>query len=199
MGESSVTKLSLVAQYARAGATGWYAQNLRLRPSGLELSRLASPGLLPRRAQHAAGQVGSSEFLGDGDVVLRDWVLGSGQYTAQTKAKHGPVGLEGDGPGRPSLLRAVPWRQISALIHRARSTGSAARPCRILVFSKEDRINGFVGATEGSQGRAQWRAQFSDHRFLHKLAGRCLFGGSQILQREGGRPPGAFVEVRRVA
>ena len=39
----------------------------------------------------------------------------------------------------------------------------------------------------------------SAHRFLHERADPCLFGGGQLLQREGGRPHGAFVEVRRVA
>src|SRR6266851_282114 len=54
--------------------------------------------------------------------------------------------------------------------------------------------------TDGSRlGRAQWRAQPSAHRFLHERADPCLFGGSQLLQREGGRPQGAFVEVRLVA
>ena len=38
----------------------------------------------------------------------------------------------------------------------------------------------------------------SAHRFLHERGDPCLFGGSQLLQREGDRPQGAFVEVRRV-
>ena len=41
-------------------------------------------------------------------------------------------------------------------------------------------------------------AQSSAHRFLHERADPCLFGGGQLLQREGGRPHGAFVEVRLV-
>src|SRR5207244_6279910 len=39
----------------------------------------------------------------------------------------------------------------------------------------------------------------SAHRFLHERADRCLLGGGQLLQREGGRPHGAVVEMRRVA
>src|SRR5215218_2696313 len=39
----------------------------------------------------------------------------------------------------------------------------------------------------------------SAHRSLHQRADLRLFGGSQLLQREGGRPHGAFVEVRGVA
>src|SRR5207244_9212406 len=38
----------------------------------------------------------------------------------------------------------------------------------------------------------------SAHRFLHELADPCLFSGSQLLQRDGDRPQGAFVEVRAV-
>jgi len=38
----------------------------------------------------------------------------------------------------------------------------------------------------------------SAHRFLHELADPCLVGGSQLRQREGDRPQGAFVEVRAV-
>ena len=40
--------------------------------------------------------------------------------------------------------------------------------------------------------------QSSAHRFLHERGDPCLFGGSQLLQREGGRPHGAFVKVRHV-
>src|SRR3989475_2260775 len=41
-------------------------------------------------------------------------------------------------------------------------------------------------------------SQSSAHRFLHQRTDPCLFGGSQLLQPEGGRPHGAFVEVRLV-
>src|SRR5438874_9309088 len=44
-----------------------------------------------------------------------------------------------------------------------------------------------------------WGSCSSAHRFLHERADPCLFGGSQLRQREGGRPQGAFVEVRLVA
>src|SRR6202165_3799107 len=44
-----------------------------------------------------------------------------------------------------------------------------------------------------------WQTQSSAHRFLQKRADPCLFGGGQLRQREGDRPHGAFVEVRRVA
>src|SRR6266542_4995818 len=42
-------------------------------------------------------------------------------------------------------------------------------------------------------------AQSSAHRFLHERADPGLLGGGQLLQREGGWPHGAFVEVRLVA
>src|SRR5947209_3536589 len=50
-------------------------------------------------------------------------------------------------------------------------------------------------------GTEPWirKAQSSAHRFLHERADACLFGGGQLLQREGDRPQGAFVEVRRIA
>src|SRR5579859_778516 len=38
----------------------------------------------------------------------------------------------------------------------------------------------------------------SAHRFLHELTDPCLFSGSQLLQREGDRPQGTFVEIRAV-
>src|SRR5512134_2254285 len=38
----------------------------------------------------------------------------------------------------------------------------------------------------------------STYRFLDERADPCLFGSSQLLQCEGGRPHGTVVEVRRV-
>src|SRR5213595_2529016 len=43
------------------------------------------------------------------------------------------------------------------------------------------------------------KASSSAHRFFHERADPCFGGGGQILQREGDRPHGAFVEVRLVA
>src|SRR6266702_2621147 len=48
-------------------------------------------------------------------------------------------------------------------------------------------------------GLAPGRAPSSAHGLLHERADSSLFGGGQLLQREGGRPQGAGVEVRRVA
>jgi hypothetical protein len=43
------------------------------------------------------------------------------------------------------------------------------------------------------------RPPASAYCFLHERADPCLFGGGQLLQREGGRPHVAFVEVCLVA
>src|SRR6266576_2620952 len=43
------------------------------------------------------------------------------------------------------------------------------------------------------------KASSSAHRFFHERADPCFGGGGQLLQREGDRPHGAFVEVRLVA
>src|SRR5437879_7980726 len=43
------------------------------------------------------------------------------------------------------------------------------------------------------------KASSSAHRFLHERADPCLGGGGQLLQGEGDRPHGAFVEVRLIA
>src|SRR6266566_3144232 len=56
-----------------------------------------------------------------------------------------------------------------------------------------------VPTDDPAYGGGQWRAQSSAHRFLHERADLRLFGGSQLLQREGDRPHSAFVEVRRIA
>ena len=56
-----------------------------------------------------------------------------------------------------------------------------------------------VPTDDPAQAGSQWRDQSSAHRFLHERADLCLFGGGQLLQREGDRPQGVFVEVRRVA
>jgi hypothetical protein len=52
---------------------------------------------------------------------------------------------------------------------------------------------------DGNVGGSYTCDQSSARGFLHERADLCLFGGGQLLQREGGRPHGAFVEVRRVA
>src|SRR2546428_13423959 len=44
-----------------------------------------------------------------------------------------------------------------------------------------------------------WLRRALARRFLHERGDPCLFGGSQPLQRIGGRPHVAFVEVRLVA
>src|SRR2546427_9601663 len=47
--------------------------------------------------------------------------------------------------------------------------------------------------------RSSVAALTSAHRFLHERDDPCFGGGGQLLQGEGDRPHGAFVEVRLVA
>jgi hypothetical protein len=47
-------------------------------------------------------------------------------------------------------------------------------------------------------GKDSYLLSYSARRFLHERADPGLFGGSQLLQREGDRPHGTFIEVRRV-
>src|SRR5829696_3881044 len=54
------------------------------------------------------------------------------------------------------------------------------------------------GLTVGRRSRVN-RPDGSARRPLHERADPCLCGGTQLLQRKGGRPHGAFVEVRLVA
>src|SRR4030067_2243198 len=63
--------------------------------------------------------------------------------------------------------------------------------CQVLYVTELPTATRAVPSREGGK--------VSAHRFLHERADPRLFGGRQLLQREGGRPHGAFVEVRRVA
>src|SRR5215218_2798109 len=69
------------------------------------------------------------------------------------------------------------------------------------LLRREPRIAVWSTETPFRPGTEPWirKAQSSAHRFLHERADLFLFGGGQRLQREGGRPHGAFVEVRLVA
>src|SRR5260370_9478409 len=49
-----------------------------------------------------------------------------------------------------------------------------------------------------SSGDAGHGKEPAAQRSLHESADSCLVGGSQLLQREGGRPHASFVEVRLV-
>src|SRR2546427_8493842 len=55
--------------------------------------------------------------------------------------------------------------------------------------------------TRSPSGRPQqfWQVETLAYRLLHVYADPCLFGGRQLLQREGDGPHGTFVEVRLVA
>src|SRR5919106_936349 len=69
------------------------------------------------------------------------------------------------------------------------------------LLRREPRIAPWSIDTPSRPGTEPWisEAQSSAHRFLHERADLFLFGGGQPLQREGGRPHGALVEVRLVA
>src|SRR6266704_4171300 len=123
-----------------------------------------------------------------------------------------------------SVLRARPMRSLisaSSLIDASRNARSWSTNGRVRRrirspnpsprFRQSPAIHyasRFVGGEKRTAGTfrrtgrrvpSKYRYQFSAHRFLHERADPCLFGGSQLLQREGDRPQGAFVEVRRVA
>src|SRR5207248_8941140 len=66
-------------------------------------------------------------------------------------------------------------------------------------FSRTNRRISSSSIRTNSARTDWWQAQSSAHRFLHQRADPCLFGGGQLLQREGDRPHVAFVEVRLVA
>src|ERR1051325_6282730 len=55
--------------------------------------------------------------------------------------------------------------------------------------------------TGGSMGRVRLNLEstLSTHRFLHERADLCLFGSSQLVQRESDWPHSTVVEVRSVA
>src|SRR2546426_1752595 len=79
------------------------------------------------------------------------------------------------------------------------------RDKRGIVWSGNRGLRFGMGAHNGrlmvqSDIRGDWsRVPSLAHSFFHECDDPCLFGGSQRLQREGGRPHGAFVEVRLVA
>src|SRR5713226_7604254 len=68
------------------------------------------------------------------------------------------------------------------------------RDKRGIVWSGNRGLRFGIGADNG-----RLTVRSLSHRFFHELGDPCFFGGSQPLQREGGRPHGAFVEVRLVA
>src|ERR1700724_4493803 len=67
------------------------------------------------------------------------------------------------------------------------------------LLRREPRIAPWSIDTTPAPSRRISEARYSARRFLHERADPCLFGGRQLLQREGDRPQGAFVEVRRIA
>src|SRR2546428_11623729 len=105
--------------------------------------------------------------------------------------------------GRPPSVLALNSAGFTPLAFaNAVQIGSSSPVYVAGLLRSEPRIGVWSTDTTPSwPGTEPWirEAQSSAHRFLHERADPCLFGGSQLLQREGDRPQGAFVEVRRVA
>src|SRR5437773_6690183 len=105
-------------------------------------------------------------------------------------------------------------RRATSRARKVRLLGSPPRGANALRSGRAVRCTS-PGCSAGSHGwRSVWStdtpsrpgtepwisgAQSSAHRSLHERADLFLFGGGQPLQREGGRPHGAFIEVRLVA
>ena len=112
--------------------------------------------------------------------------LGAGQNVARSRPKSDQVGRK--------LLDLVGHRHFgrsldaSGLLHGTRPTGRAGAPLPPPLFQQAGRDRWVCRSYGRPSGGAWWRAQSSAHRFLHERADLCLFGGSQLLQREGGRP-----------
>src|SRR5688572_4238436 len=80
----------------------------------------------------------------------------------------------------------------------SRAPCTRIRSWRSAACSTGDRVSVIVPMLIVSPSRERWRARASAHCFLHERADPGLVVGSQLLQREGGRPHGAVVEVRHV-
>src|SRR5918995_7144694 len=101
----------------------------------------------------------------------------------------------------PSELALISARLTPLAFANALRIGSSGPVYVAGLLRREPRIGVWSTDTPSRPGTEPWisEAQSSAHRFLHERADPFLFGGGQPLQREGGRPHGAFVEVRLVA
>src|SRR5216683_5715669 len=78
---------------------------------------------------------------------------------------------------------------------RAIGTAGTRRGCQLTALAADRH-----SACDGWPGRTRRRPRSSAHRFLHQCGDPCLAGGGQLRRQSvGGRPHGAFVEVRLVA
>src|SRR5262249_46611072 len=116
---------------------------------------------------------------------------------AKTRATNGPE-------RSPANAKTVTGRQGWTGVIGGHSPTSRGRWSDEILPLWGDRCQRPASARSGSWLRC-WSAfrrhrvtRSLTHRFLHQRADSCLFGGGQLLQREGGRPHGAFVEVRLV-
>ena len=96
-----------------------------------------------------------------------------------------------------SLIVAVPAPSRSRTARRVGSA-RAAKARSTVVWILNHWVQYHMPST-GRQVPANEERRSHVHRSLHERGDPLLVGGSQLLQREGGRPHGAFVEVRLVA
>src|SRR5918995_3855369 len=99
----------------------------------------------------------------------------------------------------PSELALISARLTPLAFANALRIGSSGPVYVAGLLRREPRIAPWSTDTPSRPGTEPWisEAQSSAHRFLHERPDLFLFGGGQPLQGEGGRPHGAFVEVRR--
>src|SRR5512132_2997907 len=82
-----------------------------------------------------------------------------------------------DGCGQPASANVLDLRSIEQL--------GRVRRMMVRVLVTRERL---VPTDDPAWGGDSWRDQSSAPRFLHERADLCLFGGGQLLQREGGGP-----------
>src|SRR6266851_9947473 len=94
------------------------------------------------------------------------------------------------------------WRLVTAATRagglagwrHAIGTAGTRRGCQLTALAADRHSAG-----DGWPGRPRRRPRASAHRFLHQGGDPGLAVGGQLRQGVGGRPHGAFVEVRLVA
>jgi hypothetical protein len=99
-------------------------------------------------------------------------------------------GGESPASGVHFVGRVNVYGKLFARPHRSRERNIDLSLVRSRLLNKPDDV---------TVGFSYTGAQSSAHGFLHQRADLYLFGGGQLLQCEGGRPHGAFIEIRRVA
>src|SRR6266511_5823369 len=106
----------------------------------------------------------------------------------------------GAGANAASISRSASGAPSNAWLGASRTS---RRLDRTIPICRNDELASSIGVhllsappTGLVMRRARWES--SAHRFLHERDDPFLLGGGQLLEREGGRPHVAVVEVRRV-